>query len=167
MLLQQIFSSARIKVDLESEDKEEVFEELVDLLARDGGKSYPRAEVLSAIREREAKMSTGIKKGIAIPHGKVAKLPGISGALGISKKGIDYSSLDGEPVHLVFMIVSSTRESELHLQALKSLARLLDDSEFYVGLARAATPEQVFAIIKNFEDMMSRETQTSFKTVTE
>jgi PTS system fructose-specific IIC component/PTS system nitrogen regulatory IIA component len=155
MLLQQIFSPARIKTDLESEDKDEVFEELVDVLARDGGKNYPRAEVLAALRGREAKMSTGIKKGIAIPHGKAAGVPGISGALGISRKGIDYDSLDGEPVHIVFMIVSSTKESEFHLQALKGLARLLDDSEFYLSLARASTSSEVFSIIKNFEDLVS------------
>lgn len=157
MLLQQIFSPARIKVDLESEDKEEVFEELVDVLVRDGGKNYPRADVLAAIREREAKMSTGIKKGIAIPHGKTASIQGIIGVLGLSTGGIDYSSLDGEPVHLVFMIISSTRDSEFHLQALKALARLLEDPEFCIKLAQARTPAEAFSILKSYEDVVSLE----------
>ena len=100
MLLQQVFAPGSIKIGLESEDKDELFEELVDMLAKEGGRDFPRASVLAAVREREDKMSTGIKKGIALPHGKAEGLIGICGALGISRRGIEYASLDGEPVYL-------------------------------------------------------------------
>jgi len=155
MLLQQIFTPSRIKVGLESEEKDELFEELVDVIAKTEGRHFPRAEVLTAIRERENKMSTGIKKGIAIPHGKTEGIASVVGALGISRTGINYAALDGEPVYLVFLLVSSPKESELHLQALRQLARLLDDPEFYTELMRAESPEKAFAVLKNFEDQLT------------
>jgi nitrogen PTS system EIIA component len=151
MLLQRVFTPGSIKIGLESEDKDELFEELVDMLAKEGGREFPRSSVLAAVREREDKMSTGIKKGIALPHGKAEGLDGLSGALGISKRGISYSSLDGEPVYLVFMLVSAPKDSELHLAALKRLAILLDDPEFYTDLLRADSPDRANAIIRNYE----------------
>jgi nitrogen PTS system EIIA component len=151
MLLQHVFAPGSIKIGLESEDKDELFEELVDLLAKEGGRDFPRASVLAAVTEREEKMSTGIKKGIALPHGKAEGLTGLSGALGISKRGIRYASLDGEPVYLVFMLVSSPKDSELHLAALKRLAILLDDPEFYTDLIRADTPARANSILRNYE----------------
>ncbi len=154
MLLQRVFAASSIKIGLESEDKDELFEELVDLLAKQDGKDFPRASVLAAVRDREDKMSTGIKKGIALPHGKAEGLSGLSGALGISKRGIEYSSLDGEPVYLVFMLVSSPKDSELHLAALKRLAVLLDDPEFYTDLLRSDSPERASSIIRNYESRL-------------
>jgi PTS system fructose-specific IIC component/PTS system nitrogen regulatory IIA component len=151
MLLQRVFAPGSIKIGLESEDKDELFEELVDMLAKEGGRDFPRTSVLTAVREREDKMSTGIKKGIALPHGKAEGLPGLIGALGISRRGIEYASLDGEPVYLVFMLVSSVKDSELHLAALKRLAILLDDPEFYTDLLRADSPARANAIIRNYE----------------
>lgn len=151
MLLQNVFAPGSIKIGLESEDKDELFEELVDMLAKNGGRNFPRSAVLAAVRDREEKMSTGIKRGIALPHGKAEGLSGLTGALGISKRGIEYASLDGEPVYLVFMLVSTPKDSELHLAALKRLAVLLDDPEFYTDLLRADSPERANAIIRNYE----------------
>ncbi len=155
MLLQQVFTPGRIKIGLESEEKDELFEELVDLVASRDGRGFPRAAVLSAVREREEKMSTGIKKGIALPHGKAEGVDSLIGAIGISHRGIDYNALDGEPVYLVFLLVSSPNEAELHLRALKRLARLLDDPGFYTELVQADSPERAFQIIKSFEDLLT------------
>jgi nitrogen PTS system EIIA component len=154
MLLQHVFAPGSIKIGLESEDKDELFEELVDLLAKEGGRDFPRASVLAAVVEREEKMSTGIKKGIALPHGKAEGLSGLSGALGISRRGIRYASLDGEPVYLVFMLVSSPKDSELHLAALKRLAILLDDPEFYTDLIAADSPARANSILRNYESRL-------------
>jgi PTS system fructose-specific IIC component/PTS system nitrogen regulatory IIA component len=99
-------------------------------------------------------MSTGIKKGIALPHGKAEGISGLCGALGVSRRGIEYSSLDGEPVYLVFMLVSSPKDSELHLAALKRLAVLLDDPEFYTDLLRSDSPERASQIIRNYESRL-------------
>lgn len=153
MLLQDIFTPSRIKIDLEAEDKDEVFEELVDHLVRNSGLSG-RTEVISSIQEREAKMSTGIKTGIALPHGKTDAVTGICGAIGISRKGIDYDSLDGEPVNLVILLLSSKKDSELHLKTLKKIAELLEFSEFYQQIVKADTPEKANAIVRHYENML-------------
>jgi len=155
MLLQQVFSPGRILVDLQSEDKDELFEELVDVLAKEGGRGFPRQGALAAIREREAKMSTGIKKGIALPHGKAEGIDGLSGVIGISRRGIEYDALDGQPVYLVFLILSSPRDSEQHLGVLKRLARLLDDPGFYTDLVGVEAPDRAFEVVKKYEDHLT------------
>jgi PTS system fructose-specific IIC component/PTS system nitrogen regulatory IIA component len=155
MLLQDIFSVSRIKVGLEAEDKDEVFEELVDILAQ----SYDitnRDEILAAIQEREAQMSTGVKTGIALPHCKANSVKGVYGALGISSKGIDYDALDGEPVYLVILLVSSPESIKLqfHLKTLKKIAGLLMNSEFYTEIIKADTAEKAHAVLKHYENVI-------------
>ncbi|MCX7788804.1 MAG: PTS sugar transporter subunit IIA [Spirochaetes bacterium] len=154
MLLQELFTPSRIKVNLESEDKEEVFEELVDLLVRSYHLEGKRDQILEAIREREQKMSTGIKTGIAVPHGKTNAIEGNVGVLGVSHKGIDYGALDGEPVYLVFLLVSSMNESEQHLKVLKKVASLIEYTDFYTKVMEADTAEKAHAVLKQFEDIL-------------
>ena len=153
-LLSELFSARRIKTNLEAEDKPEVFEELVDLLVTQY-KLSSRDEILEAIKRREEKMSTGIKKGIAIPHAKTSFTKGVIGVLGISRKGIDYESLDGEPVHLLFLLVSSEEDAGSHLVALKKIALLVENPDFYAEILAAKDPEEVSRIISKYEDILS------------
>ena len=155
MSLRQVFPVERIKLDLESEDKEELFEELVDVYAASGAKFADRKSRLGAVKDREALMSTGIMKGVAIPHGKTAGVDGVFGVIGVSKKGIDYESLDGEPVFLVFLIVSSPSASELHLKTLKKLAILLKNEEFKEELQAAVRPDEAYRVIERYENLMN------------
>jgi len=157
MLLQNVFTLGCTSVSLESDDKDEVFEELVDVWARQQEKPVDRAAVLKAIWDRESKMSTGIKHGIAIPHGKTDCIDSISGVLGISRKGVDYDALDGEPVHLFFLLLSAAKDSEQHLRILKKLARLLDEPSFIAELTKAETPDVAQRVLKKFEDILSRD----------
>ena len=152
MFLYETFPSELIKIGLEAEDKEEVFEELVDLFCQIK-KDANREEILKAIRHREASMTTGIHKGIAIPHGKIASLNRVHGILGVSKKGIDYDSLDGEPVHLVFMMLAPMEDSEDCLRLLKRLATLFDNTEFYSDLLAQRDPRDANGIIRKYEDI--------------
>jgi nitrogen PTS system EIIA component len=157
MLLQDLFPSDRIKLNLESSDKDEAFEELVDVFVRSTGLKV-REEALKAIRDREDKMSTGIKHGIAIPHGQTRAVEEAYGVLGISVKGIDYEALDGDPVYLLFMILSPEENSEEHLRLLKRLTILLDNPQFYQDLSQAQEPGAVSALIRKYENiLMSRE----------
>lgn len=153
MILQKVFQQSAIKTGLESETKDELFEELVDVLARNwtAAAPFPRRNILDALMKREAKMSTGISKGIALPHATVEGLDAIAGALGISSKGIDYDALDGHPVYLVFMVLTPPKDAELHLQTLQNLAALIQDREIASRLAAAASPAEAFAVIKDFE----------------
>ena len=151
--LQDLFSTGRIKCRLEAEDKSEVFEELVDLLVSQYGLTC-REEILAAIKRREEKMSTGIKRGIAIPHAKTNFTSGVIGVLGISSHGIDYESLDGEPVHMLFLLVSSEEDAGTHLAVLKKIATLVENPDFYNDACAAGDPEKVSRIIRTYEEIL-------------
>jgi PTS system fructose-specific IIC component/PTS system nitrogen regulatory IIA component len=152
MFLHEVFPSEFIKVDLEAEDKDEAFEEIVDHFCQSSATNV-RAELLSALREREAKMSTGIQKGIAIPHGSTNAVDSVCGVLGISRKGVDYDALDGEPVYLLFMIVAPYEDSEIHLRILKRLAELFENPQFYNDLYAQKDAQGVHRVICKYEDL--------------
>jgi PTS system fructose-specific IIC component/PTS system nitrogen regulatory IIA component len=152
-LLSEVFTPNLIKVNLEAEDRDEVFEELVDVFCS-MKQSDVREEILAGIREREKLMSTGIQKGIAIPHGRVDTLDNLYGVLGISSRGVDYDALDGEPVHLLFMIFMP-KDSEKHLRVLKRIAELLLNPQFYTDMISQKDAQSVFNTLKRYEDELT------------
>jgi len=153
MSLQDILSPEFIKVNLKAEDKNEAFKELVTHYCKvSNSSSYNK--ILDAILTREAKMSTGIHKGVAIPHGKTDAVNKICGVLGISKKGVQYDSLDGEPVYLLFMIVSPVEDSDNFLLTLKHFAQLIETPKFQTELQSQEDPQSAFNVICKFEDML-------------
>ena len=113
-----------------------------------------RVQIINALEERESKMSTGVKKGIAVPHARLNTIEGVKGVIGISHKGIDYDALDGEPVYVVFMLLSSDKDASLHLRVLKRLAQLLDDPEFCKNLLSQSDPESCYNVVCKFEDKL-------------
>jgi len=152
MFLYDIFPPELIKIGLEADDKDEAFEEMADFFCQ-SVKISNRNDVLEALWERESKMSTGIQKGIAIPHGKVKNLESVFGVLGISKNGIEYDALDDQPVYLLFMVLAPKTDSELPLRLLKRLSELLDNPQFYTELLAQNDPLNVSRIIKKYEDI--------------
>ena len=152
MFLFDIFSPELIKIGLEAEDKDEVFEELVDKFCQVKNIDS-HEEILKALWDRETKMSTGIKKGIAIPHGKTSCMDKVQGILGISKKGIEYDALDGQPVYLIFMVIVPKTDSEEHLHLLKRLSGLLGNHQFYAELIIQNDPYSANRIIEKFENI--------------
>jgi len=154
MILQDVLLPEFIKVDMEAEDKDEAFEELVSWYCQ-ADKSNSHDAILEAIVAREAKMSTGIHKGIAVPHGKTGVVDTMRGVLGISRKGVQYDSLDGEPVYLLFMIIAPMEDSEKHLRLLKHLAELMEIPQFQIELQAQKDPQSAFRIIRKFEELLS------------
>ena len=152
MLVHEVFPPELILIGLEADDKDELFEEMVDKFCQ-SNKDGDRKEILEVLFERESKMSTGIQKGIAIPHGKSITVKDVCGVLGISKKGIKYDALDGQPVYIVFMLLVPNSESEMHLRILKRLAELLDNHEFCTELLAQNDPLGANRIIKKYEDI--------------
>lgn len=153
MILGKVFNPKAISINLESEEREEAFEELAVLLHS----SYPeidREEALKVIREREQKMSTGIKAGVAVPHGKISTAKGVQGVIGISRKGIDYESLDGKPVHLVFMLLSSPDECEYHLRVLRHLSQILDKPGFFDEIMNQQDAAGVYSVLCKYETQL-------------
>jgi PTS system fructose-specific IIC component/PTS system nitrogen regulatory IIA component len=153
MFLRDVFPPQFIKVNLEAEDKDEAFEEMVDHFCQ-AAKSRAREEILESLRVREAKMSTGIQKGIAIPHGTTNAVDTVRGVLGISQNGIDYDALDGEPVYLMFMLIAPEKDSEKHLRVLQRLAQLLGNPQFSQDLQAQKDQQNAYKIICKHEDML-------------
>ncbi len=154
MKITDFLSLKGIKLDLEATDKEGALKELVDILAevKDIG---DKKSILRALIERENLGSTGIGQGIAIPHGKTDKVDGLVAVLGISRKGVNFEALDGEPVYILFLLVAPKDTAGPHLKALAQISRLLRDSYFCELLRRCKTSKDVFDLISKEENRKS------------
>jgi PTS system fructose-specific IIC component/PTS system nitrogen regulatory IIA component len=150
MILGQVFNIKSINMNLESDTKDEVFEELLESIIA-AHPEVDRADALAALHEREAKMSTGIGKGIAVPHGKISSVKGVIGAIGRSKKGIDYDALDNAPVSLIFMLLTDPSDLEFHLTVLKRLSRLMDSHAFVSSFTNQTTAQDAYDAVCKFE----------------
>ena len=151
MKISEILDKRAIKIGLTSITKEELLKELVDVLAKveDIGDSK---SIVKALIERENLGSTGIGQGIAIPHGKTDKVKRLVAVLGISKVGVDFDALDGEPVYIFFLLVAPKDSAGPHLKALAQISRLLRDSYFCELIRKCKTEEEIFSLIKNEEE---------------
>lgn len=151
MKILDFLSQECVITDAKGVTKKEVITELAALLARQ--KKLPSGDkVVQALLEREALGSTGIGQGIAIPHCKSDDAKEITAALGISKRGIAFDALDGEPVYLVFLLIAPRDSAGDHLKALAKISRLLKDKFFRQALREAKGSEDVVRIIKEEDE---------------
>ena len=153
MLLASVFNPDVIKVPLESIEKAEVFEELVDVYVRYDS-SADRNTILRALLAREAQGTTGIKKGIALPHARIVGLRRPIGIVGVSQKGIHYDSMDGNLVYLVFMLLSNPEKCDEHLRVLTSMNSLINDAKFLNDMLEQTTGDAVYNLISKYEVAM-------------
>lgn len=147
MKIMDFLSSDAITVDLKATDKKSAIVELVEML-KSAKKVKKTDEIIEVVLEREKLGSTGIGQGVAIPHGKTDVLQEQVGAIGISKKGIEFNSLDGEPVHIVFLLVGPVEVAGQHLKALSRISRLFKDKFLRQAIRDAKTKEEVIKIIQ-------------------
>ena len=151
MIFVNVFSPKSVIIDLESEEKDELFEEMLESI-RLTHPEIDHEEALSALKEREAQMSTGIMHGIAVPHGRCKSVKGCVGAVGISRRGIDYDSLDGAAVNLVFMLLCGENDDELHLEILKELSQVLHDPSFVSKIYDKKSAQEVYDLLCEIQD---------------
>lgn len=151
MKITEFLDKRGIKVGLQATEKEETLKELVEVLAavKDIG---DKKGIVRALIEREGLGSTGIGQGIAIPHGKTDRVDSLVAVLGISHKGVNFESLDGELVYIFFLLVAPRETAGPHLKALAQISRLLRDAYFCELLKRCKTPEEVYDLIRREED---------------
>lgn len=153
MVLREIFSKSTVVVRLSSTEKDELFEELVETIYS-YRPNFDRREALDALSERESKMTTGIMPSVAVPHALIRSMKGSVGAVGISRAGIDYGSLDKAPVHVVFMIIGAESETEQHIQVLRQLAGVLQIQNFVKNLLSLKSVSEVFNFICASEESL-------------
>lgn len=137
-------------VPLRSRSKSALFEEMVNHLV-DRGYIKNAPEVVNLLLEREKLMSTGIKRGFAIPHAFTRQLHESKMMVGISDRGIDFEALDDEPVYFVFLLLGPPGQQGLHMRLLARLSRIMNHDDFYGKLEVAETPQEVLSIIAEEE----------------
>ncbi|MGE7603704.1 PTS fructose transporter subunit IIABC [Peribacillus sp. NPDC097675] len=145
-----------IIIDLQSETKQSVIDELAGKLAQ-SGRLYDEADFKSAILKREEQSTTGIGEGIAIPHAKTSAVKTPAICFGKSVSGINYESLDGQPAHLFFMIAASEGANTDHLETLSRLSSLLMDAHFRSRLISATSDKEILEIIDQKEQEADQE----------
>ncbi len=146
MSLKQIINRDTIAVGIPGKTKEEIIGNLLDILVK-AGKIQDRKAAMDAVMERERKMSTGMKHGIAIPHGKTSIVKDLVACIGISVNPVDFDSLDHEPCNIFIMTLSPPDKTGPHLQFLAEVSLLFKSAEKRDKLLKARSAEDVMAVL--------------------
>lgn len=157
MKITDLINSKAVCADLKGNSKEEVIQELVDILVKTNALDKKnKKKVFEVLMAREALGSTAIGQGIAIPHGKCDSVKNIVGCLGISKEGINFDSLDGEPAHIFFLLVAPIDSAGPHLKALARISRLLKDKFIRDSLRSVQDEKAILKIIQQEDGRLSQ-----------
>lgn len=150
MKILDVLPKEAILADLKAVDKKGVLEELVVPVANLSGVNHE--DLVKVLMERERLGSTGIGEGIGIPHGKVKNLDSLILVFGLSRKGVDFDSMDGLPAHIFFLLITPENSTGLHLKLLARISRILKNDPFKKKLLRATSPDEIYSIIKEEEE---------------
>ncbi len=139
--------------ELKAADRNEAIKELVCALdnARKLGKNN-RQDVIKAVVKREKEASTGMGKGVAVPHVKHAAVKKVVAAVGLSSKGIDFAALDKQPVYSVILVISPANDPDKHLLAMENVFKHLQQERFRKFLRQCRLPEQVEDLLREADD---------------
>lgn len=150
MLLSELLTSDRVRVNLTGRTKDDVIRELVELAAQGQDPSVIEP-IVTAVREREQVLSTGIGGGIAIPHGKTPVVDQLIMAAGVAPHAVDFDALDGKPVELFFLLVGPESAAGAHVKALSRISRLLRRESLRQELLRAESGEAFLRLVQASE----------------
>jgi mannitol/fructose-specific phosphotransferase system IIA component (Ntr-type) len=138
--------------ELTATTKEGVIREMVTSLATTGNfKGGETEDIVKAVLKRELLGSTGIGRGVAIPHTKHNCVERLIGSVAISRPGVNFDSLDGEPVHVFVLLVSPQDRPGDHLRALENVSRSLRDDNFVRSLRQATSREAIWNLLSQLE----------------
>lgn len=153
MKFADFLSEAAIRPDLAAVDKQGVVEELVASLVSVGAVDAKEQDnIVEAVLKREELGSTGIGRGVAVPHTKHSSVDQLTGTVGISAEGVDFNSLDGGKVQLFFLLVSPPDRPGDHLRALESISRQLRDETFCRFLKQAKTTADITQLLEEADN---------------
>ena len=154
MKLLELVDRNAIVPNLTSADRNGVIRELVQALA-DAGQIAPdvaERAIKSIVARERSRGTTGFGKGVAVPHAKIEDQPAVVASVGRSVEGVDFSSLDGEPVYGVFLIVSPTDENEAHLRAMDVVFRVLQQEKFRKFLRQSDSAEKIYDLLAEADE---------------
>jgi fructose-specific phosphotransferase system IIA component len=147
MRLSEILKPQNIKIGIEASAKTEAIAELVNLLEANGEVSDGK-KVLEAVLDREATRTTGIGNGLAIPHGRSPGTSKLSMAVGRPITPVDFQSIDGRPVTIIWLLTSPPDQSGTHIKALAAISRLMTSDRFRLAMNNAKTPQEMYDIVQ-------------------
>ena len=146
MNLKTILMAETVNLHLKGSTKDDIINELLDMLVA-AGKIPDRKAALKAVMDREQKMSTGMKHGIAIPHGKTDTIEDLVACVGISEKAVDFDALDHEPCRIFIMTLSPVDKTGPHLQFLAEISQLFKSAEKRQEILVAKSSEELIKIL--------------------
>lgn len=153
MKFSDFISVKAIRAELTAEDKPTVITELVQSLLDAGEVSAEeKDDIIAAILKREELGSTGIGRGVAVPHTKHPSVQKLVGTVGVSSGGVDFNSLDGEKVQLFFLLVSPPERPGDHLRALENISRQLRDDTFCRFLKQSKSTEAIQELLQEADN---------------
>jgi PTS system nitrogen regulatory IIA component len=150
MKICEVLHKESILADLKARNKKEILEELVAPVAEIA--DVHQDDLVKVLLERERLGSTGIGGGIGIPHGKMKDLDSLVLGFGLSRKGVDFESLDGKPAHIFFLLVTPENSTGLHLKLLARISRILKNELFKDRLLGASDRDEILSIIKEEDE---------------
>jgi PTS system fructose-specific IIA component len=146
----ELLSRETVRVGLEGSDKTSVIEAMVELLADDPAVK-DLDEVRRVVLEREEMMSTGVGKGLALPHGKTSAVTGNVAALALTRLPVDFEAIDDQPVRLVFLLVGTPESKSLHVKILSRISRLMNRDEVRQRMVAAKTDQELYQAVLDGE----------------
>ncbi|MCH8805107.1 MAG: PTS sugar transporter subunit IIA [Planctomycetes bacterium] len=156
MKLTDLVEPNAIVAEMKSTERNGAIRELVEAL-RDTelvGPDSADSIIRSIVARERSRGTTGFGKGVAVPHAKVDGLAKVVAAVGRSSRGIDFASLDGEPVYGVFLILSPTDQAEEHLRAMDLVFRHLQQEKFRKFLRQSDKPEKIYDLLKEADEKL-------------
>jgi PTS system nitrogen regulatory IIA component len=150
MKILDVLSKDAINIDLKARDKKGVIDELVAPVAAIAGAS--QEGLVRVLMERERLGSTGIGGGIGIPHGKLKDIESLMLGFGISRKGVEFESMDGRPTHIFFLLLTPENSAGVHLKLLARISRLLKNDAFKEQLMAANFPDDIISAIREEDE---------------
>ena len=150
MKILDVLPKEAIIANLKAKDKKGILEELVMPITQT--KSLNREDLVRVLMERERLGSTGIGGGIGIPHGKLKELDALALGFGLSRRGVDFESMDGRPTHIFFLLLTPENSTGLHLKVLARISKILKHEPFKERLLNAADSDEIYAIIQDEDD---------------
>jgi PTS system nitrogen regulatory IIA component len=145
MKILDVLNKDAINVDMTANDKKGILDELVAPVAAVAGESPEK--LVKVLLERERLGSTGIGGGIGIPHGKLKNLQSLILGFGLSRKGVDFESMDGRPAHIFFLLLTPENSAGMHLKLLARISRMLKNTDVKERLMQSQTAEDILAAV--------------------
>lgn len=150
MQISDFFSAQTVAVDLRADDKDALIDAMIELLS-----SHERVkdleEVRRAVKERESMMSTGVGKGLALPHAKSEAVSDTVAALATLENPVEYGSIDDEPVRIAFLLVGTPDAKSQHVKVLSRVSRLMNRESIRASLLRCTTPAELLDTFREAE----------------